>query len=74
MQGGEDVLGDFIPNLTFDLEDLGLEALGDQAGQAASGAVYQKPVPAHRTRHEVRKGHEVPLVSKLEEHVWVLHR
>ena len=39
MQGGEDTLGDADPNLTFNLEDLDLEAPGDQAGKAASGVV-----------------------------------
>ena len=32
MQGGEDILGDADPNLAFDLKDLGLETLRDQAG------------------------------------------
>ena len=73
MQGYEDILGDTNPNLIFDLEELILED-PVEAGQAAGSAAHQKSVSAHRTHHRVRRGHEIPLISNLREHVWVLHR
>ena len=30
----------------------------------------QKPVSAHRMHHRVRRGHEIPLISNLREHVF----
>ena len=62
------------PNLTFDLDDLGVKGPGDQAGQAVGSAAHQKSVPAHSMRHRVRRGQEIHFVSNLGEHVWVLYR
>ena len=69
MQGGE---GDFVdvPNFNIPLEDLGV----DQVGQVVGGATHQKSMPTHYTWYRVLKGHDIPLVLNLKEHIWVLHR
>ena len=68
MQGDEDILGDADPNLTFDLEDINLES-ASEAGKVVGGVAHQKPVRVHRTRHGVRRGQEIPLISKLR--LWI---
>ena len=72
-EGGEDVLGKADPNLAFYLDDLSLEGPGDQASQAAGGAACQKLVLMHHMRYRARRGHEIPLILNLREHIWVLH-
>ena len=59
-----------VLNLDIPLEGLGVY----QVGQAIGSAARQKPVLAHYTRYRVTRGHEIPLVSNLKEHIWVLYQ